>query len=51
MQKIAIGWLTWSMTESNFWLGVVACADLLPIVLLSPAAGVAPVHYWDTDIR
>lgn len=40
MQKIAIGWLTWSMTESSFWLGVVACADLLPIVLLSPAAGV-----------
>lgn len=40
MQKIAVGWLTWSMTESSFWLGVVACADLLPIVLLSPIAGV-----------
>ena len=32
-QKIAIGWLTWELTRSNFWLGAIAFADLFPTVL------------------
>jgi hypothetical protein len=24
MERIAVGWLTWQLTESGFWLGVVA---------------------------
>lgn len=39
-QKIAIGWLTWELTKSNFWLGAIAFADLFPTVLITPFAGV-----------
>jgi hypothetical protein len=30
MERIAVGWLTWQLTESGFWLGVVAFADFFP---------------------
>ena len=39
-QKIAIGWLTWELTKSSFWLGAIAFADLFPTVLITPFAGV-----------
>jgi MFS family permease len=39
MERIAIGWLTWQLTESGFWLGVVAFADFFPVVLIAPVAG------------
>ncbi len=39
-QKIAIGWLTWELTRSNFWLGAIAFADLFPTMLITPFAGV-----------
>ena len=39
-QKIAIGWLTWELTRSNFWLGAIAFADLFPTVVITPFAGV-----------
>jgi MFS family permease len=39
-QKIAIGWLTWELTKSNFWLGAIAFADLFPTVIITPIAGV-----------
>jgi MFS family permease len=38
-QRLAIGWLTWELTESGWWLGLMGFADLVPIVLLSPVAG------------
>ena len=40
MQRTAVGWLTWDLTQSGFWLGVVACADLLPAVFVGPLGGV-----------
>ncbi len=40
VQRIAIGWLTWELTGSATWLGLVAFADLFPTVLLTPFAGV-----------
>ena len=40
MQRIAVGWLTWQLTESGFWLGLMACAEFLPAVLLGPFGGV-----------
>ena len=40
MQRTAVGWLTWELTQSGFWLGVVACADLLPAVVIGPLGGV-----------
>lgn len=39
LQKVAVGWLTWELTHSGFWLGLVAAADLVPTVFLSPFAG------------
>ena len=32
MHRIAVGWLTWKLTESGFWLGAVAFADLAPSI-------------------
>jgi MFS family permease len=46
MERIAIGWLTWELTESGFWLGVVAFADFFPVVLIAPVAGAA-ADRWD----
>ncbi|MBM3526612.1 MAG: MFS transporter [Alphaproteobacteria bacterium] len=46
MERIAVGWLTWQLTESGFWLGVVAFADFFPVVLIGPIAGAA-ADRWD----
>jgi MFS family permease len=40
VQKVAIGWLTWELTQSGAWLGLIAFADFAPIVVFSPLAGV-----------
>jgi len=39
VQRIAVGWLTWELTQSPSWLGVIAFADLFPTVILAPFAG------------
>lgn len=39
MQRVGVGWLTWELTGSTVWLGVIAAADLVPILFLSPLAG------------
>jgi MFS family permease len=39
MYRTAVGWLVWEMTESTTWLGIVAFADLFPVVALSIVAG------------
>ena len=39
VQRVAIGWLTWQLTHSGTWLGIVAFADLFPTVLITPIAG------------
>ena len=46
MQRVAVGWLTWQLTESGAWLGAVAFADLFPTVLIAPLAGAA-ADRWD----
>ena len=46
MQRIAIGWLTWQLTESGFWLGVIAFAEFFPVILIGPFAGAA-ADRWD----
>ena len=40
VQRLGVGWLTWELTYSGFWLGVVAFADLFPAVVVGPFAGV-----------
>jgi MFS family permease len=46
MQRVAIGWLTWQLTESGAWLGIIAFADLFPSLIVSPIAGAA-ADRWD----
>lgn len=40
VQRLGVGWLTWELTYSGFWLGVIAFADLFPAVVIGPFAGV-----------
>lgn len=40
MQNVAQGYLVFRLTKSEFWLGIVACAAGLPLLLISPFAGV-----------
>jgi MFS family permease len=46
MQRIAIGWLTWELTKSGLWLGIVAFADFFPVLVVGPIAGAA-ADRWD----
>ena len=39
LQRVAVGWLTWELTGSATWLGVIAFMDLAPAVFVSPIAG------------
>ncbi len=45
MQRVAVGWLAWELTHSGLWLGLVACADLLPTVVVGPFGGVLADRY------
>jgi len=45
MQRIAVGWLTWQLSESPLLLGVVAGAELIPSVAIGLFAGAA-VDRW-----
>jgi MFS family permease len=40
MQTVAQGFLVFNLTQSELWLGITACAAGLPLVLMSPVAGV-----------
>lgn len=40
LQKVGVGWLTWELTESATWLGIMAMADALPATFLAPVSGV-----------
>ncbi|MBT5181564.1 MAG: MFS transporter, partial [Rhodospirillaceae bacterium] len=39
MLKVAIGWLTWELTKSTVWLGIVAGAETFPLIVLSLIGG------------
>ncbi|MEE8560273.1 MAG: MFS transporter [Alphaproteobacteria bacterium] len=39
IQRVAVGWLTWQLTESAAWLGLITFADLFPTVLIGLIAG------------
>jgi predicted MFS family arabinose efflux permease len=40
MQRVSSGWLTWTLTHSGTWLGLMSMAEFLPVLFLSPLAGV-----------
>ena len=46
MQKVGVGWLTWQLTESGAWLGMMAFADMFPVVVFAPIAGTI-ADRWD----
>jgi MFS family permease len=46
MQRVAMAWLVYRLTESAFVLGVVGFAGRLPFLFLAPLAGVA-ADRWD----
>ena len=37
--RVALGWLTWKLTGSYGWLGIMAFADMFAMMLLTPIAG------------
>ncbi len=45
VQRLAVGWLAWELTKSGFWLGAVAFADLFPVIIVAPFAGVIADWY------
>jgi len=50
VQRLAVGWLTWQLTQSGFWLGAVAFADLFPALVFGPFAGVLADRFDRTRI-
>jgi MFS family permease len=40
IQRVAIGWLAWELTSSEAWLGLLALAELMPVVIFGPLFGV-----------
>ncbi len=40
IHRVALGWLTWVETESEFWVGMIAFAQFIPVVVLGPLFGV-----------
>ena len=39
MLRMVIGWLTWELTESTAWLGIIAFAETFPLVIFSLLGG------------
>lgn len=39
VQRVAMGWLTWELTESAAWLGIIAFADMFPTFVIGLIAG------------
>lgn len=37
--RLGIGWMTWELTGSAAWLGIVAFAGMMPVALAAPFAG------------
>lgn len=39
IQRVAVGWLTWELTKSGAWLGLIAAAEFLPSIFAGPLGG------------
>jgi MFS family permease len=40
VNRMAVAWLTWQLTHSPAWLGIMAAANMLPTIVLGPIGGV-----------
>lgn len=45
MQRLAVGWFVYRMTNSALWLGIVSFAGQIPCFFLTPFGGVAADRY------
>jgi MFS family permease len=45
VQRVAMGWLTWELTHSGLWLGILAMAELFPSVVCAPLGGALADKY------
>ena len=43
--KLGIGWLTWELTESAGWLGIVAFTCMIPVMVVAPFGGALGDRY------
>ena len=41
MQRLAVGWLTWEISHSAFWVGAVAFAEIFPLIVVGPTGLIA----------
>jgi predicted MFS family arabinose efflux permease len=39
VQRVAIGWLTWELTHSTAWLGIISFAEAAPLIVFGIVAG------------
>ena len=37
--KLGLGWLTWEVTGSAGWLGIVAFTGIIPVMVVAPFGG------------
>lgn len=44
-QRTAVGWVTWELTGSGAWLGIIVAADAFPSIVLTPFAGAVADRY------
>lgn len=40
VHRVATGWLTWELTETPSWLGIITFTDLFVMILMTPLGGV-----------
>lgn len=40
MQRLAVSWLAWIISESEFWVGAVAFVEIAPLIFITPLFGV-----------
>lgn len=43
--RIGLGWLAWELTKSPSWLGIIAFASLIPVMIVGPFAGALADRY------
>ncbi|MDP6174033.1 MAG: hypothetical protein QGF09_07715, partial [Rhodospirillales bacterium] len=39
VHRTALGWLTWELTHSTTWLGVIGFTATIPVIIVAPFAG------------
>lgn len=43
--RLGMGWLTWELTESAAWLGIIGFAGMIPVMVIAPLAGALADRY------